>query len=133
MPMHFSRSLRRLEADNSRRSLLAVLALVTLLALWFAWFTQARIIVYATSNNARIEVDRENRPVETPVAGRVLRAPLTAGQLVHVGDVLLEIDASPERLAQDQMRAKVDPSSRQIKALRDEISTQERALDQDLH
>ncbi|MEQ1869936.1 MAG: HlyD family efflux transporter periplasmic adaptor subunit [Vicinamibacterales bacterium] len=131
MPMHFSRSLRRLEADTSRRSLLTVAVLLSLLILWLAWFVTAKVTVYATSSAARIEVTKDNHPVETPVAGRIVHAPLLAGQVVHAGDILLEIDARPEQLAQSQMRAKVAPSSRQIDALRDEIAAQQRALDEE--
>lgn len=132
MPMHFSRSLRRLEADNSRRGFLVAGVLLTLLILWAIWFTTARITIYATSQSARVEVDRENQPVETPVSGRIVRASLTAGQTVRAGEILFELDDAPERLAQTQMKARVMPSARQIEALKDEIAAQARALHEDI-
>jgi membrane fusion protein (multidrug efflux system) len=131
MAMHFSRSLRRLEADTTRRTLLAALAIFSLLVLWFAWFIAARITVYATSHSARLEVDRENRPVEAPVAGRVVRTSLAAGQVVRAGDVLIELDDQPERLAQNQLQGRVEPATRQIAALKAEIDAQQRAMHED--
>lgn len=131
MSTHFSRSLRRLEADGSRRSLLALLTTLTFLALWFIWFMTARVAVYATSGNARLEVDRENHPVDAPVAGQVVVAPLSAGRAVKAGDVLLELDARSERLARTEALARVDPAARQIQSVNDELTAQRRALDQE--
>lgn len=127
MPMHFSRSLRRLEADASRRSILTFLSVALVLVLWLAWFLAAKVDVYATSNGGRLEVDRENHPVEVPVAGRVSIAPPGTGRAVKAGDVLFEVDASAERLARQELLARVAPASRQIQALRDEILSQQNA------
>lgn len=132
MPMHFSRSLRRLDAEHSRRSVLAAITLLVLLAAWSLWFTRARVAVYATSTTARIEVTREHYPVATPVAGRIVVGPPPAGQFVRAGDVLLEIDASPERLAQSQMLSRITPSARQLQAVQDEIAAQQRALEEEV-
>src|SRR5262249_19691672 len=121
MPMHFSRSLRRLEADNTRRNILAAVAVFSLLTLWFAWFVTARVTASATRKKPRLEVDRENRPVESPVAARVTRTAFAAGQRVQAGDILIELDAQPERLAHEQLVARVNPATRQIEALKAEI------------
>lgn len=126
--MHFSRSLRRLEADSPRRHAFIAVGLVTLLVLWAAWLTASKITIYATSTTARIEVNRENQPIEALVGGRVVVPPPPTGRLVHAGDVLLELDASPERLEQSQMLSRITPSERQIQSLEDEIAAQQRAL-----
>lgn len=131
MSIHFSRSLRRLEADSSRLSLLALLATTCVLALWAAWFVAARVGVYATTDTARLEVDRENHPVDAPVGGRVLVAPPAAGRIVRAGDILLELDASPEQFARTEALAKLGPSARQLLSLNDELAAQERALEQE--
>ena len=63
MSGQFPRSVFTLQADSSRRSL-AVLALVAmLLTAWVAWFARARVAVYAASDSARLEVDREPQRV----------------------------------------------------------------------
>ena len=106
--------------------------LVGLLGLWAVWLTFARISIYATSATARLEVTRENQPVDAPVSGRVAVALPPAGRLVHAGDILLEFDAAPERLEQSRLLARVTPSSHQMQALRDEIAAQERAVQEEI-
>ncbi len=132
MSIHFTRSLRRLEADGSRLSLFALLATIFVLALWVAWFVSAQVAVYATTDAARLEVDRENHPVDAPVGGRVVVAPPLAGGTVKAGDVLLQLDASPERFARTEALAKLDPAARQLRSLSEELAAQTLALDQDL-
>ena len=71
MPTVFSRSMRSLAADGCSRSLLGLLSVAVLLGCWGAWFLLFRVIVYAVTENARLEVDRAAHPVATSVAGRV--------------------------------------------------------------
>jgi membrane fusion protein (multidrug efflux system) len=130
MSIHFSRSLRRLEADGSRRTALILLITIVALIAWTTWFVSSRVAVYATTTTARLEVDREGHTVDTPVAGRVLAASLTAGRRVNAGDVLLQLDAAAERLAQGEAQAKLGPSARQRASLRDELNAAESALAQ---
>lgn len=89
MSIHFSRSLRRLEADGSRRNIILLVLIIGIGGLWTAWFVTARVAVYATTGSARLEVDQENHPVDAPVGGRVTVARFSAGQKVNAGDVLL--------------------------------------------
>lgn len=131
MSIHFSRSLRRLEADNSRRSAVLLAGSILLLGLWAWWFVTARVAVYATTNVARLEVDQENHPVDAPVSGRVIAAPLVAGRSVKAGDILLQLDASLERLARTEATAKLEPGGHQIESLRDELLAQQRALEEE--
>ena len=129
MSIHFSRSLRRLEADGSRRSVILLAIIVSIIGLWTMWFVTARVSVYATTGVARLEVDQENHPVDTPVGGRVAVAHLAAGQRVKAGDLLLELDANPERLARTEALARVAPSAQQLNSLIEELKAEERALD----
>ncbi len=128
MSIHFSRSLRRLEADNSRRSAILLAVVIILIGLWTAWFVTARVAVYATTGAARLEVVQENHPVDSPVGGRVIVGHLSAGQKVRAGDVLLELDANPERLARKEAVAKLAPAAHQLDSLKDELNAEERAL-----
>jgi membrane fusion protein (multidrug efflux system) len=128
MSIHFSQSLRRLDADGSSRDVFLLLLTIGLLSLWTAWFTASHVAIYATTGAARLEVDRESHPVDVPIGGRVIAVPLTAGRRVDAGEVLLALDASPERLARRETLAKLDPAARQIRSLHEELAAQERAM-----
>jgi multidrug resistance efflux pump len=128
MSIHFSRSLRRLEADSSRRSVILLAVVICVISLWVAWFVTARVAVYATTAAARLEVSQENHPVEAPVAGRVINSRFSAGQRVRAGDVLLELDANPERLARNEAAAKLAPAAEQLVSLKEELTAAEQAL-----
>jgi membrane fusion protein (multidrug efflux system) len=97
-----------------------------------AWFVSAQVAVYATTATARLEVDRENHPVDAPVGGRVMVEPPVAGRPVKAGDILLELDAGPERFARTEALAKLDPAARQLRSLSEELAAQQLALAQDL-
>jgi len=129
MSVHFSRSLRRLESDGSRRTLVFLGTLSVLIGLWATWLFRARVSVYATTGVARLEVSQENHPVDTPVVGRVTTSHLLAGRRVEAGDLLLELDANPQRLERSEAVAKLVPSAQQLRSLQDELTAQQRAID----
>jgi len=120
--------MRRLEADGSRRSFLLLAIFLVLIGLWTTWLFRARVSVYASTGLARLEVSQENHPVDAPVLGRVTAAHLVAGQRVKAGDLLLELDANPERLERSQAIAKLAPSGEQLRSLQDELTAQQRAI-----
>jgi membrane fusion protein (multidrug efflux system) len=102
-----------------------------LLALWTAWFVSGDVAVFASTSNGRLEVDRENHPVDATVAGRVVAFHATIGQTVKAGDVLIELDATPEQLARSEEQARLAPAASQLGAMREELKAQERALEGD--
>ena len=75
MASTFFRSVRSLEADNSRRSYLGLALAALLLGAWMVWFFLARVSVYAVTNKAELEVDRAAHSVESAVSGRVVAHP----------------------------------------------------------
>src|SRR6476660_5370839 len=121
--------MRRLEADGSRRTVIFLGIITVFIALWSVWLVKARVSVYASTGVARLEVSRENHPVDAPVVGRVSAAHLIAGQRVEAGDLLLELDANPERLERSEAMAKLAPSAQQLRSLQDELTAQQRAID----
>jgi multidrug resistance efflux pump len=127
--IHFSRSMRRLEADGSRRTVIVLGTITVFIILWSIWLVRARISVYASTGAARLEVSRENHPVDAPVVGRVSAAHMVAGQRVEAGDLLLELDANPERLERSETMAKLAPASQQLRSLEDELNAEQRAID----
>jgi multidrug resistance efflux pump len=123
----FSRSLRSLQADTFRRSiLLTVLATIVLLA-WMAWFFFAKVSVYAISEHADLEVARAAHPVASQFTGRVIASRLALGTEVKVGDVLVELDAGPQELHLREERAQLTGYKPQIFDLQNEIAAQEKA------
>ncbi len=98
------------------------------LGLWTVWLVGSRVTIYATTPQARLEVDRENHPIDSPVAGRVISAPIVAGRTVKAGDILIELDANIERLAQGEAIARLEPADDQIRSLRDELRATQDAL-----
>jgi len=125
--------MRRLEADGSRRTVVLLATIVLIITLWAGWLAKARISVYASTGVARLEVNQENHPVDAPVIGRISVAHLTAGQRVNAGDLLLELDANPERLERSQARAKLAPSAQQLRSLDEELQAEQRAIEVEQH
>src|ERR1700733_10970759 len=94
----FARTFARLLADRGglTRSLLGVGLAV--LGGWCLWASRARVTLYEVSSEARVELDAAAYPIQSPLLGRVVEAPLRVRQAVQGGDVLGEIDGAPEQL-----------------------------------
>src|SRR5262245_58649028 len=110
MSSHFSRSLRAIDGESPRRSVILLGVILPLFALWALWFTTGRLTIYASSSPARLEVGTENHPVEAAVAGRIVSVRVAVGQSVNPRDVLIELDAVPERLARSEEEAVLAPT-----------------------
>lgn len=126
MATAFSRTLRVLEADRFRRLALLLLA-AALLALWGAWVTRARISVFEVTDNARLEIDNAISPVQAPIAGRVLSTSLVIGRQVREGDVLVELESTPQTLELKEQQARVDTIEPQLRTLRAQIAAEQDA------
>jgi membrane fusion protein (multidrug efflux system) len=129
MSSHFSRSLRTLDTDNSRRNTIVFTLLVAFLGIWLTWFVGARVAVYASTQTARLEVDRENHPVDAAVGGRVDNVRMRVGQMVRAGDVLVELDANSEQLARSEEQARLAPAAAQLTLLKEELAAHTGALE----
>ena len=127
MSSTFSRSMRSLNADGFRRSILGLLLVAILLGAGVAWFFLARISLYEVTETARLEVVQAVHPVEAATTGRVVATHAVLGQEVRVGDVLVELDARAERLRLEEERTRLAAFSRQLDALREEITAEEQA------
>jgi membrane fusion protein (multidrug efflux system) len=121
--------MRRLDADSARPTLLLLGIISLLVALWTVWLLKSRVSVYASTGVARLEVNQENHPIDAPVVGRVSATHLVAGQRIQAGDLLLELDANPERLERSEARAKLEPSAHQLRSLQDELIAERRAIE----
>src|SRR6187200_2279752 len=121
MSLYFSRSLRTFDSDSPRRPTFLFLFIAALLALWTGWFVAGRVAVFASTSNGRFEVERENHPVDATVGGRVVAFHAVVGRVVKAGDILIQLDATPEQLARTEEQARVAPAASQLGAMRDEL------------
>jgi membrane fusion protein (multidrug efflux system) len=103
-----------------------------LLTVWLLWFTLGTVTVYETSRRARLEVMQLPHHVAAPVSGQVVSAPVVIGQEVQRNQVLVELDASAERLllAEEQTRMAALPP--RIASMQVELVSLQRARDEDL-
>jgi membrane fusion protein (multidrug efflux system) len=122
----FSRFARAQDA-SSRTALAAVVGGVLLLV-WALWFFLARVSLYETSRQARLEVAAAPHDVDTPVAGRLLQTNLVLGRLVSAGDVLIEMDSEAWQLERQGEESKVLAVGPQIAALEREMVSDGEAL-----
>ncbi|HWL86659.1 MAG TPA: HlyD family efflux transporter periplasmic adaptor subunit [Polyangiaceae bacterium] len=124
----FSRTFRAMDSDSGARGRLMALVAMGLFAAWGAWFSLARLSVYETSEIARLEVVRATHPVDSPVAGRVVSAHLILDDEVHEGDVLVELDAQPQRLALAESQSKLASVAPKLEATRAQLDAEKQAL-----
>jgi len=121
MATPFSRTLRALKADSFRGSLLALACVIALLGGWMAWFFLARVARYEVTDTARLEVDQETHPVQSPVLARVVSSNLVLGKEVKAGDVLVQLDANAERLQVEEQRTQLAALASQIDSLKTQV------------
>ena len=121
MPTAFSRTARALASDGFRGSFLALALAVLLLAAWLGWFLLAPIPRYEVTSTARLEVDQQIRPVQSPVLARVVTTNLQLGRDVHAGDVLVELDSATERFQVQEETAHVTALTSEIASLQAQV------------
>ena len=127
MSTAFSRTARALATDGFRGSFLALTFALLLLAGWLAWFFLAPIPRYEVTSTARLEVDQEIRPVQSPVLARVITTNLQLGRSVHEGDVLVELDSASQRFQVQEETAHVTGLSSEIASLRAQVQSTNQA------
>ena len=98
MPEPFSNTLHSLEAHRGRGAIFILLIGAALLVAWGLWFQTARVPVLAISQSAQVETPSPR--VFAQIGGTVIRSPLRLGQTVARGDLLFELDAREETLAE---------------------------------
>jgi multidrug resistance efflux pump len=125
----FSRSLRFLEADNSRRSYLGLVLALALLLLWMAWFFLAHVSVYEVSDKAELEVERAVHPIASAVSGRIVASNLVLGRQVKTGDVLVELEADTQQFQLGEQQSQVAGSGSQISSIEAEIVSEKQAYE----
>ncbi len=128
MASPFSRTLRSLRSERSTGSMLGVAVAAAVFALWTAWFVSAELPIYATSAEARLEVERAVHEVAADAAGRIVEVRAAVGQKVAAGDVLFELDAELERRRLDEETARRDALLKEIESLKTVLVTESQGL-----
>lgn len=125
----FSQTTRALEAASGRGSRLGMAAAVLLLGAWAAWFFGASVTEWATSDTARIEVERAAHSIDAPVGGRIAASRMVLGAQVKAGDVVVELDSESERRRIVEARARLAAIDPQLAALQRSLEAQVRVLE----
>jgi multidrug resistance efflux pump len=124
----FRLSSQQFARDRTRLQASLLSLPVILMALWCAWMYLAHVSVYATTDQARIEVAQTAFIVQAPVSGRVVLSHLSLGDRVTRGSVLVELEAEPEQLLVDQEKSHKETLETQIASLHRQISTEQATL-----
>jgi multidrug resistance efflux pump len=119
---------QQIARDRTRRQALLLLIPTVLMVLWGAWMYLARISVYASTDQARVEVAQTAFIVQAPISGRVLKSHLALGDEVKRGSVLVELEAEPQELRVDQEKAHREALEMQASNLRQQIATEQGTL-----
>ena len=120
----FSRTLRSLEGDLAAGSALGIATVTALLVLGGVWALAARLPVYVTSEEARLEVGEAPRTVAADVTGRIVRVAAAVGQEVRAGQTLFELDSGVERGRLAEEDARLEGARLQIASLRRSEATE---------
>ena len=131
MSTAFSRTARALEADSFRGSFLALAFAFALLGAWSLWFFFSSVPRYEVTATARLEVDQEIRPIQSPVLARVITTNLQLGREVKVGDVLVELDSNAEHFQSEAETAHLSGLASEIASLRAQILSIQEARDRE--
>ncbi len=118
----FHRTFATLDADRSRLPLGALAVAAVGLGAWLAWATLAKVPIYRSTGHARIEVSPAPTRIAAPTMGRITAAHLEMGTHVSAGDVLVELDATVERIAADKAHARAAALVPQIESIERELA-----------
>lgn len=123
----FSLTFSRLLAERGRSTAWTLLLAVLVLGAWCWWAARAEVTLYEVSSAARVELDATTYPVQSPLLGRIVETRLRVGQTVRRGDVLVEIDAMPDRLQLRQEQVRARGLTPELARLRTQVTAEENA------
>lgn len=131
MTAAYSQTARALAQDRPVLAHVLWAASGLVLVAWVLWFCFSSLTLYQTSRRARLEVRRAPHAVDAAAAGALLSTSLAMGRTVTSGEVLVELDATRERLRSEEERARLAALETRIAALRREIAAREGARSED--
>src|SRR6266404_5539349 len=129
MTVAFERTLRALQADRSRAATIGLTLTAVLLCGWATWLALGQVTVYEVSDRATLEAPTAAHPVASRVEGRVVSAHLELGRQVAANEVLVELDAEPERLTLREAQAQLAGLRAQAEAIESEMRADRNGLE----
>jgi multidrug resistance efflux pump len=127
----FDRTRRALRTERGWGTLSIVLVSLGVMSGLATWAALADIALYEVTTNARVEVVEAARPVAPIQGGRVVAVKARVGDRVRAHDVLFALESDAERLAFDEVLARVADLEARIAALDLQIATRLAALEAD--
>ena len=104
-----------------------------LLGAWLAWAVLAQITLNESTSEARLELDAATYPLDAPFSGRVVASALQVGAEVHRGDLLIELDSTPQRLELREQEVRRQGLEPQIARLRAQMDAERAARGEEGH
>lgn len=98
MAAAFARTTRSLTLDSPRWPMIALAVGGLVLAAWLTWFLGSSVTLYEVSQQARLEVGTAARDIAPVQGGRLVASGLAIGRRVEAGAVLVQLDATAQRL-----------------------------------
>jgi len=126
-PTAFSRTFARLLADRGRWTACILAGGIGVLAGWGWWAARSQVTLYEVSSTARIELDAATYPIQSPLLGRAVETKLRVGRAVKQSDVLVEIDALPDRLQLREQKVRAEGMEPELARLRAQLDAEEKA------
>ena len=97
------------------------------LALWCWWAASWEVTLHETSSSARVEVDSSSYALQASLPGRVIRNTLRVGAHVRRGDILVELDGTPQALELRELEVRIEGFAPELARLRAELAAEQRA------
>jgi multidrug resistance efflux pump len=127
-PELFLSTKQQLSRDRFKLQVVLLSIPALLFVLWGSWMFFAHIRVYATTDQARVEVAQTAFIVQAPISGRVLKSHLNLGDQVHRGDALVELESQPQQLQVNEEEAHETALDMQVSNLRQQIALEQSTL-----
>jgi len=128
MAAPFDHTWRALKLDSGRRGSAGLAAAGLILIGWSCWFGAGEVGLFEVSVRTVLEAATSAHPVATRIDGQVIASRLELGRRVEAGEVLVELDATAERLELAESEARLAARQGQAAELRREIEAREVAL-----
>jgi membrane fusion protein, adhesin transport system len=130
LAVQFSRTTRSLANDSSKFAYITWFFALVLLSAWLVWFVFSKVVIYEVSKKARLEVTQSPHSIASLVPSKIISNALVLGQQVKEGDILVELDATSEKLKLKEEEARAEALPLRIASTQKEIASLELAKEE---
>ncbi len=121
----FAHTFAQLRAERRSVFFWLIGSALVLFAAWLCWCVFAHVALYEVSADARLEQAAATYPLDAPFVGRIVTNHLLLGAEVRRGDLLLELDSTPQQLEYREQEVKMEGLEPQIARLRAQIAAEQ--------